>query len=493
MKNRLIGKKIISMIICCVFVIGIIVVFINLELNENDVCLVQFESNGGTSIKEKEVKCGTIISKPNNPQKAGFSFKYWEYNGEEYDFSKPVVSNTILKPLYEVEDNIDVVIISFNTKGGNKIDNVEIKKGEKIEKPISPFMQGYNFVGWYINDKEFDFSNAIYQNINLEAKWEKKIDNIEESKAEKCKYALNNSYREIYDVTLYNGKLEKVSMDKAFNQYWYYNENCEIKYETSNSDIATIDKNGLINVLKEGSVTISSCIYNKKDNKQIECFKGKIVSKNLNKLYYDDPKVPYEKIAGKWYPKYSNVAYIKFSEFKVVEETNYQTFTYEFYGINENDLSHSCQSGKCESLYDRSEIKYSDKSILSFEEKYSLNIIDNKLVLSINGKSVEFYREKAVVPIENFTLNKENETVKVGESLSVSAYILPNNATYNQVTWESSNPNIAKITNKTHYSYTDNGSVTTAFIKTLSKGTVVFTATTKDGKYSKKFFLTVIE
>ena len=51
-------------------------------------CIVQFEPNGGTFIEHQEIKCGTIISEPNKPQKAGFSFKYWEYNGEKYDFSK---------------------------------------------------------------------------------------------------------------------------------------------------------------------------------------------------------------------------------------------------------------------------------------------------------------------------------------------------------------------------------------------------------------------
>ena len=494
--SNLKGKKIISIFICSIIVFGIIIGFINLKkiLKGNEVCIVQFEPNGGTYIDHKEIKCGTIISEPNNPQKAGFLFKYWEYNGEKYDFSKPIESNTVLKPLYEREENIEVIVVSFDTKVEYKIDDVEIKKGEKLEKPISPVMNGFKFAGWYYQNKEYDFSTPIYKNITLEAKWAKDISNVQtkdNNKTQECKFALNNSFKEIYDATIYNGKPEKISIEKAFNQYWYYNDKCEVRYNTSNSNIATIEKDGLINILKEGSVTISSCIYNIKDNRELECFNGKIISKNMNKVYYEDPKVPYEKLEGKWYPRYSNVSYIKFSNFKVVEETNYQTFTYEFNGINENNLSYSCESGTCENSYDRTEYKYTDKSILSFEQKYSPKIVNNKLILSINGKSVEFSREKAVVPIEKFWLNKENATIKVGESLSVSAYVLPNNATYNHIIWESSDESIAKITNRNHYSYTDNGSVTVAYINAISPGIVTFTARTRDGKYIKNFILTV--
>lgn len=496
--SNLKNKKIISIFICSMLIFGIIVGFINFEkiLKGNEVCIVQFEPNGGTFIEHQEIKCGTIISEPNKPQKAGFSFKYWEYNGEKYDFSKPIESNTILKPFYEREEDIDVIIVSFNTRVEYKIDDIEIKKGEKLEKPIPPVMTGFKFAGWYSGNKEFNFEEPIYKNITLEAKWAKDISNVgtkENNKTDDCKFALNNGFKEIYNATLYNGKVEKISIEKAFNQYWYYNDKCKVTYNTSNDGIATIDKDGVINILKEGSAIISSCIYNKKDNKELECFEGKVISKNINKILYDDPKVSYERLKGKWYPKYSNVSYIKFSNYKVVEENNYQTFTYEFYGINENDLSYSCQSGKCLNLYDRSEKKYSDKSILSFEAKYSPKIVNNKLYLTINGKTVEFSREKSVVPIESFSLNKESTTIKVGATLSISAYVIPNNATNAHIIWESGDELVAEITNRNYNSYTNNGSVTTAYIKTLSPGIVTFTAKTRDGKEIRKFILTVTE
>lgn len=500
------NKKILSIILGSVVLITTIVVVVNLNKKENidnklEMCVVQFEANGGTSIAQQEVECGTVIVQPDNPQKEGFLFKYWEYNGEEYDFSNPVETNIILKPFYEVEENVEIVVISFNTNGGNKIEDIRIKKGEKIEKPISPTKTGYKFVGWYINNKEFNFTSNIDKDITLEAKWEKQNNNVpnsgnteqnlENNDVGNCIYTLNENSRGKYTIQMYSSQPVSIGFNTAFNHYWSYNDKCDVKYSSSNSKVATVDKNGLINVLKEGNVIISRCIYNKKDDKKLECFDGNLTSEKFQNTHFDNPKVPYEQIKGRWYAKYSNIAYVEFSNFKVEKESNYQSFTYKFNEIRENDLSYSCQSGKCDSFVQYGGFAYSEVSILSFEEKYSPKIVGNKLVLSINGKTVEFSREKSVVPIEKYYLSKESETIEVGKSTFVSAYVVPYHADINEVIWESSNPKVAKITNQVHFDNSNKGSMTTAYIDAISEGTSIFTATTKDGKYSKKFVLTV--
>ena len=153
MKKMLIffkNKKILSIVLGSVAVITIIVVAVNLNKKENidnkpEMCVIQFEANGGTIVAQQEIECGSVSVQPDNPQKEGFVFKYWEYNGEEYNFLNPVETNIILKPFYEVEENVEIVVISFDTKGGNKIEDIKIKKGETIEKPISPKKTGYKF------------------------------------------------------------------------------------------------------------------------------------------------------------------------------------------------------------------------------------------------------------------------------------------------------------------------------------------------------------
>lgn len=63
--------------------------------------------------------------------------------------------------------------ITFDSRGGNKIESQEVKRGEKLEEPEEPAREGYEFLGWYVDDKKFDFSKKIDKNVKLVAKWKK--------------------------------------------------------------------------------------------------------------------------------------------------------------------------------------------------------------------------------------------------------------------------------------------------------------------------------
>ena len=49
----------------------------------------------------------------------------------------------------------------------------EIIEGGYIQIPNDPIKEGYTFIGWYHNEKLFDFNTPVLENIELEAKWEK--------------------------------------------------------------------------------------------------------------------------------------------------------------------------------------------------------------------------------------------------------------------------------------------------------------------------------
>ncbi len=79
-------------------------------------------------------------------------------------------------------------VISYNNSklevSFNNIDNPYVIKVEKdgyVKKPSDPVRAGYNFVGWYKNDKLYDFNTKVSENITIEAKWEKTGDSVEKS------------------------------------------------------------------------------------------------------------------------------------------------------------------------------------------------------------------------------------------------------------------------------------------------------------------------
>lgn len=80
--------------------------------------------------------------------------------------SEPAIVNlTIKKIIY-----YDVI---FNTNGGSSIKSQTIREGNTISYPSYPTRNGYTFEGWYYNNKEFDMSSPITENITLTAKWKK--------------------------------------------------------------------------------------------------------------------------------------------------------------------------------------------------------------------------------------------------------------------------------------------------------------------------------
>lgn len=60
--------------------------------------------------------------------------------------------------------------ISFNTNGGEYIDDIYVSANETIK--VIPKREGYEFVGWYYNGEKFD--RKIDNNYCLVAKWTKK-------------------------------------------------------------------------------------------------------------------------------------------------------------------------------------------------------------------------------------------------------------------------------------------------------------------------------
>jgi uncharacterized repeat protein (TIGR02543 family) len=63
--------------------------------------------------------------------------------------------------------------VIFDSKAGTSIAAQKVKKGETAKEVADPVMPGYKFLGWYLDDKEYDFSTPVTKNITLTGHWEK--------------------------------------------------------------------------------------------------------------------------------------------------------------------------------------------------------------------------------------------------------------------------------------------------------------------------------
>ena len=74
-----------------------------------------------------------------------------------------------------------MVTVTFDVDGGLKIDPMKIEKDVKVSLPTTT-KSGYNFAGWYYNDKKLDSKVAFASDTTIKAKWEESSKEVKEIK-----------------------------------------------------------------------------------------------------------------------------------------------------------------------------------------------------------------------------------------------------------------------------------------------------------------------
>ncbi|MDO4962876.1 MAG: InlB B-repeat-containing protein [bacterium] len=97
-------------------------------------------------------------------------------------------SNEVLGyiPISTTDNKIDttkldkIYIVTFDSNGGNEINDIEVKENDKITEPTPPIKDGYKFLYWEYESNQFNFDNKITRNITLTAIWEEEIQTYNE-------------------------------------------------------------------------------------------------------------------------------------------------------------------------------------------------------------------------------------------------------------------------------------------------------------------------
>ena len=99
------------------------------------------------------------------PERYGYDFLGWSVK------AVPAENDKLLKAGDTVTVDGDVVFtaqwklkeytVSFDSKGGTKVDSQIVEHGSTATKPGNPHRNDYTFKGWYLDGKKFDFSNHL--------------------------------------------------------------------------------------------------------------------------------------------------------------------------------------------------------------------------------------------------------------------------------------------------------------------------------------------
>ncbi len=260
-------KKIIILSVIGVIVIAIIIFLIWFFNRKFD---VSFDYNNGTKNEIVQVKYNKTINEKYIKDKddLGELFIDWyEVIGvknnkdvlaeKPFDFKTKITKKTKLKAIYSAE--VHTITITFDSKGGSKVDDIILNKGVELTLPKDPSYDGYTFKGW-----EDENGILIYDKVLLEedttlyAVWEKIEDTKTEIKKEEPKVEERISLslsRGLIHANGYNTSNAKASTE---------NVSGNVTYSISSDSCMSIDAStGVITAKTKPSKGGSLATYNR--------------------------------------------------------------------------------------------------------------------------------------------------------------------------------------------------------------------------------------
>lgn len=175
-------------------------------------CTVRFESGGGSAVPDQTVQYGERVTEPQEPTREGYRFNGWYADLDRtrlWDFENDTVSGNmtlyagwlegadaegdsgnqggfgwlwlILGLLALLAALLLLLLlfgkkkVTFDSQGGTELEPVSVKKGDKLQRPMTPVRTGCMFLGWYTQDqggKLWDFENdTVEKSMTLYAHW----------------------------------------------------------------------------------------------------------------------------------------------------------------------------------------------------------------------------------------------------------------------------------------------------------------------------------
>lgn len=151
---------------------------------------ITFNLNNGTNDFIVQVKYNNIINEKDIKGKDDLGEKFIGWyevidfkDGKDvlaekpFDFKTKINRKIKLKALYEAKAKF--ITITFDSRGGSKVDPITIKEGELLKLPTKPTYKGYVFQVWEDKNGTPIYNDALLaEDTTLYAKWQKKEEKI---------------------------------------------------------------------------------------------------------------------------------------------------------------------------------------------------------------------------------------------------------------------------------------------------------------------------
>ena len=147
----------------------------DIEKDIKEAITITFDTKGGSKIDSITIGKDTVLTLPKEPTRDGYIFKGWVDKNETPIYDKVLLAeDTTLYAVWEKDATNNKITITFDTKGGSKIDSITIGKDTELTLPKEPTRDGYVFKGWVDKNETPIYDKVLLaEDTTLYAVWEK--------------------------------------------------------------------------------------------------------------------------------------------------------------------------------------------------------------------------------------------------------------------------------------------------------------------------------
>ncbi len=347
--------------------------------------------------------------------------------------------------------------VEFDTNGGYSLSSQKVKENGYVTKPNDPYRPDYNFLGWYLNGEEYDFSKPVTSNLLLVAKWESTKKEEKEESISLNTHELSLNLNDTYLLSVISSLIEEQSL------IW----------TSSDENIVTVD-NGLVKGMNLGTAIITVSTYDGKYNDT--CLVTVMEKQTEEEPPKEEGNVPVTKVTISGKTKgYVNEEVTFRANITPKEATNkeviWQSTKEDIATINENGILKALKVGKTVikvTTVDGNLEASIVFEVLPLEEEKPENVPEENIPEEALPEE-----PKEEVPEEERHIEGQKE-IAVGEEITLK--IVP--SLDEEIIWQSSNEEIATVSN-------------TGLVKALKEGTVTISAKFKNMEKELTITITV--
>ena len=147
----------------------------DIEKDIKEAITITFDTKGGSKIDSITIGKDTELTLPKEPTRDGYVFKGWVDKNETPIYDKVLLAeDTTLYAVWEKEATNKKITITFDTRGGSKIESITISKDTELTLPKEPTRDGYIFKGWVDKNETPIYDKVLLaEDTTLYAVWEK--------------------------------------------------------------------------------------------------------------------------------------------------------------------------------------------------------------------------------------------------------------------------------------------------------------------------------